>query len=132
MCRLIYQPTFSSLPSPQTLAGGPAAKSRRAALTGSRLMRPRASGGVVRRSRSGRSVSALAKDLGVSFDWGAQHVIAAGVGRDRPVQRGRRPTAELDSDDGSASSWLVAPAFETSARRLKSPRRRIAAHSAIS
>ena len=66
-----------------------------------RPVTPTASGGLLRRYRSGTSVSTLAKDLGVSFDSVAQRVIAAGIRRDRPSQRGRPLPIELDSDE-----WL--------------------------
>jgi hypothetical protein len=55
---------------------------------------------LLRRYRAGTAVGALAKELGVSFEWVARRVIAAGTRRDRPQRAPRRP-AELDSDE-----WL--------------------------
>ena len=57
---------------------------------------------LLRRYRAGASVTALAKEFGVSFDWVAQRVIVAGTRRDpSSPRRDRRRPAELESDD-----WL--------------------------
>ncbi len=58
--------------------------------------------GLIARYRAGASVSSLAKELGVSFDWVAQRIIAAGTRRDQQFSgRPRRRPPELDSDE-----WL--------------------------
>ena len=58
---------------------------------------------LLRRYRAGTSVTALAKEFGVSFDWVARHVIAVwdGAGDQTSLRRIRDRPAELDSDD-----WL--------------------------
>ena len=59
-------------------------------------------GGLLDRYRAGATVTALAQQFGVSFDWVAQRIIAAGARRDQlPQRRARRRPAELDSDE-----WL--------------------------
>ena len=61
-------------------------------------------GGLLQRYRAGATVTALAREFGVSFDWVAQRIIAAGARRDElPQRRARRRPAELDSDE-----WLGA------------------------
>ena len=74
---------------------------------------------LVARYRSGASVTALAKDLGVSFDWVAQRVIAAGTRRDqvRPG-RGRRRPGELDCDEWLSAQLASGAGVRELSRRL--------------
>jgi hypothetical protein len=64
-------------------------------------------------------VTALAKELGVPFDWVAQRVIAAGTRRDpqRPTRTRRRP-AELDADEWLSAELAAGAGVRDLSRRL--------------
>ena len=63
---------------------------------------PTLPGGLLQRYRAGATVTALAQQFGVSFDWVARRIIADGTRREPlPPRRARRRPAELDSDE-----WL--------------------------
>lgn len=76
-------------------------------------------GWLLRRYRAGTSVSVLAKELGVSFDWVAQRVIAAGTRRDRPAWQIRRRPIELDSDEWLSGQLASGAGVRDLSRRLR-------------
>ena len=85
------EPGYRSLPTPSSPVG--------AVTTAPNGAVPRS---LLDRYRAGATVTALAQQFGVSFDWVAQRIIAEGARRDQlPQRRARRRPAELDSDE-----WL--------------------------
>jgi len=74
---------------------------------------------LLRRYRSGTSVRVLAKELGVSFDWVARRVIAAGTRREQPVQQGRPRPAELDCDEWLGEQLAGGAGVRDLSRRLR-------------
>ena len=94
-------PTTSAHPRPSSPLAGASEPARRSQPTPS----PPAGGhtdapsatvprGLLRRNRARATVTALAKEFGVSFDWVARRIIAAGTRRDQlPPRRARRRPA---------------------------------------
>jgi hypothetical protein len=74
---------------------------------------------LLRRYRAGASVAALAKELGVSFDWVAQRLIAARTERERlPRARERGRPPELDSDEWLSDELAAGAGVRDLSRRL--------------
>ena len=64
-------------------------------------------------------MTALVKEFGVSFDWVARRIIAAGARRDQlPPRRTRRRPAELDSDQWLSNELAAGAGVRDLSRRL--------------
>jgi len=115
------EPARRSQPTPSPPAGG---HTNAPSATVPRRLLPR--------NRARETVTALAKEFGVSFDCVARRIIAAGTRRDQlpPRRAGRRP-AELDSDEWLGAQLAGGAGVGDLSRRLHvTPPRRSAMRSA--